>query len=80
MNKADSALKNRRRLLASLLAVILLAADVSPGAFYSSSVGCIFGLAITTGTSPTTYAPDELVTRTQMAAFIARFYEADGPA
>jgi len=43
-------------------------------------VGCIFGLTITTGTSPTTYAPDELVTRAQMAAFIARFYEADGPA
>lgn len=42
--------------------------------FASSDIGCIAALGVTTGTSPTTYSPDELVTREQMATFIARFY------
>ncbi len=40
----------------------------------AADIGCIFGLGVTTGTSPTTYAPDDHVTREQMAAFIARLY------
>ena len=50
--------------------------DVSAERFYTDSVGCLFALDLTTGTSATTYAPDEFVTRAQMAAFLARFYEA----
>ncbi len=47
--------------------------DVTPS-FAAADIGCIFGLGVTTGTSPTTYAPDDHVTREQMAAFIARLY------
>jgi hypothetical protein len=48
--------------------------DVPAGAYYSEAVGCIYDLGITTGTSSTTYAPDQIVTRAQMAAFLARLY------
>jgi hypothetical protein len=37
----------------------------------------IYGLGITTGTSPTTYSPLDDVTRQQMASFLARFYRCD---
>ena len=43
--------------------------DVSGSA---DDIACIFGLGITTGTSPTTYSPADYVTRKQMAAFLAR--------
>jgi hypothetical protein len=36
----------------------------------------IYGLGITTGTSPTTFSPLDNVTRQQMASFLARFYAA----
>lgn len=32
-------------------------------------------LAITTGTSPTSYSPTQSVTREQMASFLARFWK-----
>ncbi len=50
------------------------------GPFAEDDIGCIFGLDVTTGTSATTYSPTDIVTRGQMAAFLARFYEADPPA
>ncbi len=50
--------------------------DVPPGKFYTDDVGCIFSLAITHGTGATTYAPDDDVTREQMAAFLGRLYRA----
>ena len=48
--------------------------DVSNTSFAKDSIARIYGLGITTGTGPTTYAPDGLVTREQMAAFLARLY------
>jgi hypothetical protein len=41
---------------------------------YADDIACIFGLAVTGGTSPTTYSPTDYVTRQQMAAFLARIY------
>ena len=48
--------------------------DVAPTSFAYDDIGRIFGLGITKGTSPTTYSPQQTVTREQMAAFIARLY------
>jgi Tol biopolymer transport system component/subtilisin-like proprotein convertase family protein len=48
--------------------------DVSATSFAIDDIACIYGLGITTGTSPTTYSPDGLVTREQMAAFLARLW------
>ncbi len=42
--------------------------------FASNDIGCIAELEVTKGISPTTYSPDDDVTREQMAAFIARLY------
>jgi hypothetical protein len=47
--------------------------DLSESSFAFGDVGCIFGLGITTGTSASTYDPAGVVTREQMAAFVARF-------
>ena len=49
--------------------------DVS-SSFAVADIGCIFGLGITMGTSGSTYSPDELVTREQLAAFVARLVRA----
>lgn len=43
-----------------------------------ADVACIFGLRVTKGTSATTYEPNGLVSREQMGAFLARFWEATG--
>ncbi|MEO0495602.1 MAG: S-layer homology domain-containing protein, partial [Actinomycetota bacterium] len=51
-----------------------------PGNWADAAIARVYGLGITTGTSATTYDPNGLVTRMQMAAFIARFYEAVPPA
>ena len=40
--------------------------------FYSNDVRTLLQLGITTGTSPSTYSPDDCVTRGQMAAFLVR--------
>jgi hypothetical protein len=48
--------------------------DVSTTSFALADIACIYGLGITTGTSPVTYDPGGLVTREQMAAFLARTY------
>jgi len=48
--------------------------DVSDDSFARYDIGCIGALGITTGTSATTYSPDDTVTREQMASFMARLY------
>ncbi|MEQ8840745.1 MAG: S-layer homology domain-containing protein [Acidimicrobiales bacterium] len=48
-----------------------------PGNYADDSIARVFGLGITTGTSPSTYSPGDDVTRVQMAAFLTRFYEAE---
>ena len=52
--------------------------DVSATSFARDDIKLLFDLGITTGTSPTTYGPDELVTREQMAAFLARLWRSLG--
>ena len=42
----------------------------------ADDIARIYGLMITTGTSPTTYAPDDHVIRAQMALFLTRLYKA----
>ena len=41
-----------------------------------AAIGAIYALDVTTGTSATTYAPHDNVTREQMASFVARMYRA----
>ena len=57
--------------------------DVTRDSFAFDDVTCIYLLGVTTGTSPTTYSPQDYVTRKQMAAFMGRMYGAvtglDGP-
>ncbi len=50
--------------------------DVPATSFAKADIDCIYGLGITTGTSPTTYSPANPVTREQMAAFLARLWRA----
>jgi S-layer homology domain len=44
------------------------------GSFAAADIACIYGLGVTTGTSPSTYAPAGIVTREQMAAFLGRLW------
>lgn len=48
--------------------------DVPRWSFAYEAVGCLYGLGITRGTSPTTYSPADFVTREQMATFLGRLY------
>ena len=48
--------------------------DVAETSFAADSIGCIYTLGVTTGTSPDTYTPHAPVTRQQMAAFLERLY------
>lgn len=50
--------------------------DLPGVAWAGDGIKQIYGLGITTGTTPTTYSPYDSVTRMQMAAFLARLYEA----
>ena len=50
--------------------------DVPEESFAVNDVARIYGLEITTGTTPTTYSPKALVLRSHMALFLARFYKA----
>ena len=52
--------------------------DVPESSFAFGDVSCIFQLGITQGTGLTTYAPARLVTREEMAAFLARTWVALG--
>lgn len=49
--------------------------DVDPASYAAGPIGCLWQLGITTGTGPATFSPGDTVTREQMAAFAARFYE-----
>ncbi len=53
--------------------------DTVSDAFYTEAVDWMASARITTGTSPTTFAPDELVTRAQMATFIWRLCGSPDP-
>ena len=53
-------------------------ADVISADWARDDIACIRDLALTTGTSPTTYSPDDPVTRLQMAAFLSRVWAATG--
>ena len=50
--------------------------DVLESSSAYNDIGRIYGLGITTGTTPTTYSPANNVTRAQMASFLARLYKA----
>lgn len=52
--------------------------DVPAGSFAAADIRCIYGLGITTGTTPTTYSPADNVTREQMASFLARLWRSAG--
>ena len=47
-------------------------ADVASGAYYADAVGWMVAEGITTGTTPSTFAPDRLVTRGELATFLHR--------
>ena len=47
--------------------------DVEEGRFFALPVDWLEFQEITTGTSPSTFSPDQVVTRGQMAAFLWRF-------
>lgn len=46
--------------------------DVPDGAFFTEPVRWMAALEITVGTSPTTYSPDGVVTRGEIATFLHR--------
>ena len=50
--------------------------DVETTSSTYDDIGRIYGLGITTGTTPTTYSPATNVNRAQMASFLARLYKA----
>ncbi len=52
--------------------------DVPDTSFAFDDVSCIYQPGITKGTGPTTYSPERLVTREEMAAFLARSWLALG--
>ena len=47
-------------------------ADVPDGTWYTDAVRWLYEAGITTGTSPDTFAPDQFITRGQMATFLWR--------
>lgn len=48
--------------------------DVAAGSVHKADIDCIVWWEITTGTSPTTYEPNGLVTRWQMSLFLMRTF------
>jgi hypothetical protein len=46
--------------------------DVTPGRFYDIPIGWFLQEGLTTGTSPTTYEPERILTRGELAAFLHR--------
>lgn len=52
--------------------------DLPTTSYAYDSVGCIRVLGITTGTTASTYSPEALVSREQMAAFLGRLWRALG--
>jgi predicted enzyme related to lactoylglutathione lyase len=54
--------------------------DVPAGRFYSKAVAWLAEQGITTGTTPTTFSPDDPVSRGQMATFLWRYSGSPEPA
>ncbi|MEM7141790.1 MAG: S8 family serine peptidase [Actinomycetota bacterium] len=54
--------------------------DTSPSAFYADGVNWMVDQGITNGTSPTTFSPNDPVTRGQLAAFLHRYAGSPAPA
>ncbi len=50
--------------------------DVDEGRFYADAVAWAKANDITTGKTPTTFAPDDPVTRGEVVTFLKRFYDA----
>ena len=46
--------------------------DVARDAYYAAAIGWMVDAGITTGTTPSTFAPDRLVTRGELATFLHR--------
>ena len=44
----------------------------------AADAGCLRGLGVTSGTGPTTFSPEQLVTRAQMASLLARVWRLSG--
>lgn len=53
--------------------------DIVEDAFYETAVHWLFEAGITTGTTPTTFSPDDFVTRGQMATFLWRMCGSPAP-
>jgi hypothetical protein len=54
--------------------------DVSPFAFYATAVAWAKQASVTAGTTATTFSPDQVVTRGQIASFLKRLSDARGGA
>lgn len=52
--------------------------DVGPSAFYAAAVAWAKAVGVTTGTTATTFSPDDTVTRGQIASFLKRLSDALG--
>ena len=52
--------------------------DVPADSWFADDVRCLAELGVTTGTSPSTFSPDDDVTRAQMALFLARLADVTG--
>lgn len=50
--------------------------DVTDNTYFAHDVGCLYSLGVTIGTSPTTFSPDRELNRGEMAAFLARMFDA----
>ena len=48
--------------------------DVDLSRYFAEAVRWAYENGVTTGTSATTFSPDQLVTRVQFAAFLSRYY------
>ncbi len=54
--------------------------DVPASAFYAAAVAWAKAVGVTTGTTPTTFSPNQTVTRGQIASFLKRLHDARGGA
>ena len=49
--------------------------DVEPASPHAANIGCLYGLGITKGSSPTTYEPSAKLTSAQMSRFLLRIWQ-----
>ena len=50
--------------------------DVAAGSTHAGSIDCVSALGVARGTAERMFSPSASVSRSQMAAFLARFHEA----